>query len=117
MTVTRILVCSSDLILGASVKQMLNGEANFQVVGLASEARPDIQSALDSFHPDGVILSEHLFLERAELFQSLVSGCSGPWLMVLSPTHSWLTVLKPSKILLSAGSDLLICIRSLVKEE
>jgi len=112
----RILICSSETILGAAIEEFLAMEQDLEVIGIPNLHIDKIIEAVRTINPDIIILTEEIGSNSFEQIQQASLDFQGKSLIRMSSVNSCVHVFQERKQLVPHAKDLLQIIRSEGKE-
>jgi hypothetical protein len=108
----RILVVSTDTILGAGVVNILTQAKEFEVIRVDSENQNDLIMALNDFLPAAVIFSENYFNSNNFLLPYLINNYPNLRIITVNADDNWVHAYLTNEFFISQSSDLAEFIRS-----
>jgi len=108
----RVLVCSSELILGASLMRLLADEMDMDVIGITNTDENGLMEAIRNAEPNIVIFSSPKINENLALPLKIIANNPELTLITINSDDNWVRAYSKKEILLSQASDLAEIIRS-----
>lgn len=108
----RIIVVSTDTILGAGVMNTLTQAKEFEVIRFDSEDQHDLILALNQHQPIAIIFSENYLVARSSLLPLLINNYPYLRIITVNADDNWVHAYMRKEIFLSQPADLAEIIRS-----
>ncbi len=112
MITKRVLVCSSELLLGASLFRLLDGEVDIDVFGITSSDENTLSNSIQEFHPDIIVYTAPFASGDDNFLGFLCSNHPDIPFITIDSKDNWVHTYAKKDFLLSHASDLVEIIRS-----
>jgi len=112
LNIKRVLVCSSELLLGAIVIRLLDSEIDIDVIGLSSIDETNLTEAIHLFQPDTVIYPLPLLDTDDTLLTKIIADLPELNLISIYFDDNRVQAYTKREIVLTHASDLAEIIRS-----
>ena len=112
MATRKVLVCSSELLLGAGIRGLLDGEEDLEGLGVGLANEKAFFEAVNRFQPDIVLIDKSTEPEVKSRLMCLLQDCPHICVILLSGKDNWLHVFHRRDFLVNQTSDLVNVIRS-----
>lgn len=106
MVTKRVLISSTDFILGAAVLQQLSAVRNLELIGIPDKELCKIYEAVKHLHPDILVLVDLLHCEDTHEIQDLLSKYKGLKIITLSSGDDQLHIYHERSLLLMKLGEL-----------
>lgn len=108
----RVLISSTDFILGAAVLQELSGECDLEIIGIPEKEICRIEVEVDRVHPDVLILVDLLHCDNPKKVQEIIAKHKGLEVITLSSGDDELHIHRERSLILSKLTELPQVIRA-----
>lgn len=108
----RVLIIASDMLLGASLMNILSGETDIVVMGITRNDETNLTKTVQFFKPDIIICTASLIAEEENFMAYVIANHPEIDVLSVSSDDNWVHAYFQKDILLSQASDLAEIIRS-----
>jgi len=112
METKRILICSNEFILGASLINLLAGEDDLEVVGLAGLGQEALLKAIHKYRPFAVVISDIYLVSDKTFLTHIIHHYPGLKIISVNTDNNQINAYRNKEYTLSQASDLASIIRS-----